>query len=1102
MISHRRNTTGTQACRRAAAKRRSAEHGRASVVEKRSAPMPTFVLLAGLLTALDVLAASAPGVVVERVPAPGPVARAGLLAGDVLIAWRRPATPQCDAAEGVLGAPFDLAHVAIEQAPVGPVTLVARRDGQTLTFALPPVRWLLDVRPAWSEEVQAAYEAGAAAIASGALEAGTQSWLQTASTLAERGELVGALSLRVRAAQALTRARHGEAAARWELALATAVDDGQRAAVLEAEMAVRRELRSADAWERVAQAVLTLRRARGERLSAANALVDLGQVAWSRRDVAAAEAAWSEATALYEQLAPASAHLTRGLDGLGVVARARGARGRAEQLDRRAVALLEALPGPTDEHAELRLSLGIDLRQSGRLAEAEAQLLAALAVRRELEPEGVAAAPILLALANVANDGGDDRAAEDFGRQALALQEALDPEHVDAAMTLNNLGAYADARGDLEAAGAYWRRALELRERRVPDSADVAMSHVNLGLLARKRGQLDEAERQLERALAIQRRVAPESLQTALCLSHRARVALMRGDQQRAETLWREALALRERLAPASAPVAESLWSLAELRDTQGRAAEGAELILRALDTLDQQRSRLGVSDGARAAFSARFADLYRDAVDALARLGRSADAFHVLERSRAWSLLALLAERGAGAAALPSGAEPERARLNAEYDALQRELQALDPRRDEDHVRRATARLQELRARREALAAVPLAATALGSAWRQAEPLEARATRDALDPGTLLLAYSVGRSGAWLFAVDATSRGRGVADVSAVRLETDAARLEQQVDAFRALLRRADDQARDELARQARALYDTLLRPVDASILRARRLLVCPDGALRVLPFAALMRGERFVAELRPLHSVVSATLFAELRRGRRATPRAPRIVAFGDPLYPGAASAGAPAAPELRDAFGARGALASLPHTRREVDAIGRLFGAAATTHLGAEASEERAKGLDRTATHVHFACHAFVNERFPLNSGLALTIPATATPGRDNGLLQAWEIVDGLRLDAELVALSGCETGLGADGGGEGLLGLTRAFQYAGARSVLASLWRVPDASTADFMESFYRRLRAGDAKDEALRRAQVERIRRQGGARAPFTWAAFQLDGDWR
>jgi CHAT domain-containing protein len=191
----------------------------------------------------------------------------------------------------------------------------------------------------------------------------------------------------------------------------------------------------------------------------------------------------------------------------------------------------------------------------------------------------------------------------------------------------------------------------------------------------------------------------------------------------------------------------------------------------------------------------------------------------------------------------------------------------------------------------------------------------------------------------------------------------------------------------------------------------------------------------------------------------------------------------------------------LPRLPSTRIEVDAIARLYPGVTQAYLGNDATEERAKSVGTDARYLHFACHGILDGQFPLDSALALTVPERPAEGQDNGLLQAWEIYERVRIDADLVTLSACETALGKQMGGEGLIGLTRAFQYAGARSILASLWAVSDESTADLMRRFYTHLKAGETKDEALRDAQLELIR--GGKYAhPYHWAAFEIIGDWR
>jgi CHAT domain-containing protein len=195
--------------------------------------------------------------------------------------------------------------------------------------------------------------------------------------------------------------------------------------------------------------------------------------------------------------------------------------------------------------------------------------------------------------------------------------------------------------------------------------------------------------------------------------------------------------------------------------------------------------------------------------------------------------------------------------------------------------------------------------------------------------------------------------------------------------------------------------------------------------------------------------------------------------------------------------------------------VEGIAALFPVGhAKIFVGAEATEEEAKKVSKGARILHFAAHARLDDRFPLNSALVLTIPEGFPEDRDNGLLQVWEIFERVRLNADLVVLSACDTGLGEELGGEGLIGLTRAFQYAGARTVMASLWSVQDQATSELMIRFYKHLRAGLTKDRALQAAQQELIRGpievtdDKGEKvvkdfsAPYYWAGFQLYGDWQ
>ena len=512
---------------------------------------------------------------------------------------------------------------------------------------------------------------------------------------------------------------------------------------------------------------------------------------------------------------------------------------------------------------------------------------------------------------------------------------------------------------------------------------------------------------------------------------------------------------------------------------------------------------KLGGADEVQSRFSAKYQDLYRDLMDELLAQGQDAEAFRVLERSRARVLLSMLGERDLVLThGLPDGLVRQRKRLAAEVDRAQARLATLEPARNAAEIEQVLGTLRDLRDQRQQLRDQVRRLSPRLAALEDPRPLDPQAAAAALDPGTLLLEYSVGSEQSWLFLVGA-GIGPGKS-LSVIQINAGEVALRRDVEAFRRL---TDGLASGPESDRAvcglgKKLYDTLIRPAESQIAAAQRLLISPDGPLHLLPYAALVRAQddsvcaaapppgSYLIEEKPLHTVVSATLYADLLRDRNQASQAggPELLAFGDPLVqPIDPKAG----PDVSGASKLRVAVAklapeALPGTKAEVEALGRLYGAGARVHVGAEATEDRVKAEAPAARRVHLACHSLLDARRPLDSALVFSIPPVWKPGQENGLLQAWEIFEGMRLHADLVVLSACQTGLGEEAGGEGLLGLTRAFQYAGARSIVASLWRVSDASAAPLMERFHAGLLAGESKDRALRDAQIALLRGPGWA----------------
>jgi CHAT domain-containing protein/Tfp pilus assembly protein PilF len=1020
------------------------------------------------------------GIVIDAVQPGSAGARAGIQPGDVLLSWRRAGLPS---PRSEIRVPSDISRIEIEEGPRGDLRLVGLRENGIRIFELPQGSWGVTARP---------QRPPAALCESSDRNTGDDWWARASlhdgcgSDLLRKGQVV----------RAAAEFRKG-----LDIAVRHAPDSLLVAHFLERLGAAAEYAENpVEARDLHTRALVIRQRAAPDSAAVASSLGALGRVA-SRNE--SAEDLLARSLALWEELAPDSIDVASASNDLGAFQFQHGNVAAARDLHERALAISTRLePGGLDQAASL-YRLGNVAWRRGDLASAEELHQKALAIRRAHAPESAAVESSLNSLGNVAGSRKDLESAQRFHRQALAIGEKRAPHSIEP--MLHNLGEDARLLGDYATAEALLRRALGMYDRMPPGSGrEVAIANtlVSLAAVARDRGDLPEAETIVRRALAIRAAYEPDSLHLAEDREVLADILWERGRQAEAREEYLQILRVASRTVPSSELEARTLHSLGLSDRAEGRTAQAAEMFGRAIDALDSQKGRLGGAIEARELFSAAYADMYRDLIEALADLGRIEDAFWILERSQARLLLAMLAERELMLASnVAPGLEEDRARADAEYDRTQRQLRDLSPSQDAARLELLD-RLAALRDRRSDTIERIKKASPRYASLRYPRPLDLEAARRALDPGTLLLSYSVGTERALLFAVEPSgAKGSGL---TVFPLSGNSASLREAVASYRNMLNfrgpRAPDTTRNLLAR-SRSLYASLLEPAEALIARYDRLLIRPDGPLHTLPWAALARSSGsdapdYLVESKPIHTTISATVYAELKKARLALPRDPSVMvaAFGDPLYP--------KLPDSRVAVERGGArFDPLPESRREVLEIAALYSPKSEVYLGPEATEERATAIGTDVPLIHFACHAVLNERFPLDSALVFTIPEKPREGQDNGLLQAWEIFERVRIDADLVTLSACESGLGKETGGEGLIGLTRAFQYAGARSVLASLWKVEDKPTAELMKRFYVNLKAGRTKDEALRLAQIDLICSPGYSH-PKDWAAFQLNGDWK
>jgi CHAT domain-containing protein/Tfp pilus assembly protein PilF len=892
-------------------------------------------------------------------------------------------------------------------------------------------------------------------------------------------------------------------------------------------------------------------------LAVAASLNNLGSVTRQKGDLDRAEEYQSQSLKIKRELAPGSIDVADALNNLGIVLWQRGDLARAENYWREGLEIRQKLTPESLDVASSLSNLGMTADERGNRVKAEEFYRQALAIQQKLAPGSLDVAYTLNNLGEVAFNRGDLVKADDYYQQALEIKQKLAPASLDLAGTLSNLGELARQRGDLAKAEDYCRQALDIRQKLAAGSLDVSDSLNNLGKLALERKALGKAEEYFRLALEIRQRQSPASLAVADSLYNLGQVALELRDLGKAEDYCRQAVAIRSKLAPESKEQAESLASLARMVERKGELDLAAQLYEQALKALEGQTAQMGAAEEVRADFRAQHGKYYRGYIDLLVRQGRPRLAFDVLERSIAQTLLETLAASNID---IHRGADP---RLLEKERSLQADIKAKSNRRvrlfaenhSSEQIKAVEKEISNLTAEYQDVEAQIRSSNPAFAALTHPRALSASEVQEKLlDTDTLLLEYSLGEERSHVFVVSADS-------LEVVELPKRAV-IENEAQRVYDLLTERNRQKEDETyaakaARIARAeaeysiavdqLSKTILEPIEARFTRTR-LVIVGDGALYYVPFAALpsfRRGKALAAPLSAEHEIItlpSASVLATLRRDRVSRkPGTKMIAVLADPVFdredtrvkaaavngrrggthtaraaddtqeePGQAESSRVLANLMRSAADVgweqerKGQvyLPRLQFSRQEANEITMLAPAGQSLKaLDFEASRATAVS-PRLADYriVHFATHAFLNSEHPELSGLVLSlVDEHAKP--QNGFVDLQDIYN-LELPADLVVLSACETGLGRRIEGEGLVGLTRGFMYAGANRVVASLWNVNDQATAELMRFFYEALlRHGMRPAAALRAAQLQ-MRSHKRWSSPYFWAAFQIQGEWK
>jgi CHAT domain-containing protein/tetratricopeptide (TPR) repeat protein len=874
------------------------------------------------------------------------------------------------------------------------------------------------------------------------------------------------------------------------------------------------------------EGALRLARELGDGAGEGEVLYNIGVLHADQGDAKTASSYYQQALTVQEAagvLAPQALSLAA----IGLVARDQGDAARALDCFNRGLELARG-SGEGSTQAYLLYSTASFHLRRGEMQRAIELFTEALDLYRA-QGDRTQEARVLMNLGSANSNLGDlDRALDDYQKALDLHREGGDRDGEVIALLYQ--GAVLQVRGDTAGAVARFTTALETA-RATGYTPGLAQALLDLGRAELALGHAAEGVRWLEEALALNEKIG-NTLGRAMTLIKLGSAAHTLGDDTRAAGQLREALDLGRGMQYFVVECG-ALAALARLERDRGDLPAARAAIEEALHLVDSVRSKVA-SQQLRVSFLASRQADYALHLDILMRLHAADPAGGYLpaalassEQARARGLLDLLAEgridvRRGIAEDLKQREDEIDGRISAYQTQMLADLSAgtwdgVKATRLEGEMKQAAEDREELdweiRRRNPRYAAV-----------RNPSPLRPEEVQALLDERTAFLEYAVGEERSYLFVV--TREG-----LTSYTLPP-AARLAEEVRRIGSGLEKPGRRGFGVYVDVARELYRELLTPAGAVLAGKTHLVVAPDGPLHFLSFEALLTRDpgaaQGFAELpyligdKSVTYVPSASVLAELAEPRQraaassGAPGAPsgaeplQFVGFADPVPAVAGGAGAAGAPGgglvaragLRDGSlaAALPGLGRLAQSRREVAGIAGLYGpGAARLYLDGEATEENVKDneLLRHARRIHFATHGLLDEKQPELSGLLLSRGAGS---REDGLLQVYEIFN-LQLDADLVVLSACDTGLGTMVSGEGLVGVTRALLYAGARSVVVSLWQVDDASTPDLMAGFYRHLDQDADKTESLRLAKLEMIR-QGRFSHPYYWAPFILIGEPR
>ncbi len=700
------------------------------------------------------------------------------------------------------------------------------------------------------------------------------------------------------------------------------------------------------------------------------------------------------------------------------------------------------------------------------------------------------------------NSFGEYETAIFYLNQALEIQRETGNRRGEA-INLNNLGMSNYLLGNMPKAKEFFEKSLVIR-RETKDQKGEGNILSNLGMVAEQSSEYAKAIEYFDQSLML-RRATSDKTGEATTLRGLGKTLWLSGDKLKAAETFEQANILARNIGDRRVE-ADTFYWLAIVEKQRENLPKAFENIEKGLQIIEQIRGEI-VNPELRASYFSTVQQFYEFYTELLvSRYEKSNDerdialALEMSERARTRSLTELLQEarinfrQNVDEKSLEKAQELQDA-LNAKY---RQRTQILSGKPTEEQIAKITNEINSLKTELENLQIKIRRENPRYADLTQGTSISAKEIQNLLDDETVLLEYKLGEKRSFLWLVKKDS----------VEIFTIPSRkiIEAAAKDFYASIISRNKSKEAKTAELSEKLNETLLGLVEKEI-ENKRLAIVADGILQFIPFAAL--GNPTSQIRNEIVVLPSASVLAELRRNSSAkkTP-AKTLAIFADPIFDAndarlinkSSEKSTQLGKILRD-FNLGENLPRLLSSRIEAQNIS-AFAGKNQADLNIDFDANRKNATSETLANyriLHFATHGFLDTSRPELSGLVLSLYDKNGKAQD-GFLRLNQIYN-LNLNSDLVVLSACQTALGKDVRGEGMIGLTRGFMYAGAKRIVASLWKVDDAATAEFMKRFYQNLLQKNLSPAAaLRQAQTE-MKQIPRFRAPYFWAGFTLQGEW-